>query len=296
MTTERSGPRPAEADIARNVADLLNRAHGQDLTPDEAKAVAVDANRPVRPQAEAPDDPATAPEPDDEPDEQAETSLACGPRRCMTCSTPEMCRGGCEDRELHVQRGDHAGQLARVRGARSRAGDPAHRGRAGPPHPVGAARLRRRAQRLPRGAARAEDPDPRPHGDQGPALHAAQPRAAARHLLRDDPQRRARSREDHRYPGARPHRREGLPGTESADDRRGASRVHHHADRPASQGPARRAAVLPRRAARRSRHRDGTHPPGVPADDRPEGPASSSSTRSTRSTGPAPATTSSPTS
>lgn len=75
VTSERSGPRPAEADIARNVADLLNRAHGQDLTRDEAKAVAVDANRPVRPQAEAPDDPTTVPEPDDEPDEQAETSL-----------------------------------------------------------------------------------------------------------------------------------------------------------------------------------------------------------------------------
>lgn len=69
MTIERSGLRPAEADIARNVADLLNRAHGQDLTPDEATAVAVDANRPVRPQAEASDDPATTPEPDDEPDE-----------------------------------------------------------------------------------------------------------------------------------------------------------------------------------------------------------------------------------
>ena len=36
MTTERSGPRPAEADIARNIADLLNRAHDQDLTPEEA--------------------------------------------------------------------------------------------------------------------------------------------------------------------------------------------------------------------------------------------------------------------
>lgn len=65
MIIERSGPRPAEADIARNVADLLNRAHGQDLNPEEAKAVAVDANRPVRPQTEA-DDPATTPEPDED--------------------------------------------------------------------------------------------------------------------------------------------------------------------------------------------------------------------------------------
>jgi hypothetical protein len=74
ITIERSGPRPAEADIARNVADLLNRAHGQDLTPDEPKAVAVNANRPVRPQAEEPDDPAETPQPDDEPDAQAEPS------------------------------------------------------------------------------------------------------------------------------------------------------------------------------------------------------------------------------
>lgn len=72
MTTERSGPRPAEADIARNVADLLNRAHGQRLTLEETKAVAVDANRPVRPRAEEPDDSADTPEPDDEPDEQVQ--------------------------------------------------------------------------------------------------------------------------------------------------------------------------------------------------------------------------------
>jgi putative transposase len=70
MTAERTGPRPAEADIARNIADLLNRAHGQGLTPDEAKAVAIEANRPVRPRAEEPDDHA---EPDSEyaPDEEA---------------------------------------------------------------------------------------------------------------------------------------------------------------------------------------------------------------------------------
>ena len=73
MTIERSGPRPAEADIARNVADLLNRAQGQDLNPEEAKAVAVDANRPVRPPTEAADDPATTPEPHEDGDETAES-------------------------------------------------------------------------------------------------------------------------------------------------------------------------------------------------------------------------------
>ena len=70
MTTERSGPRPAEADIARDVANLLSRAHGQDLTQEEAKAIAVDANRPLRPQAEEPDDRAVTPEPGDDTHEQ----------------------------------------------------------------------------------------------------------------------------------------------------------------------------------------------------------------------------------
>ena len=74
MTIGRSGPRPPEADIARNVADLLSRAHGQDLTPAEAKAVAVDANRPVRPQPKELQDSADSPESDDEPAEQPETS------------------------------------------------------------------------------------------------------------------------------------------------------------------------------------------------------------------------------
>jgi hypothetical protein len=69
MTAERTGPRPVEADIARNVADLLNRAHGQKLALDEAKAVAIDANRPVRPKTETPDD-HTEPDSEDEPDEQ----------------------------------------------------------------------------------------------------------------------------------------------------------------------------------------------------------------------------------
>jgi hypothetical protein len=70
MTAERTGPRPAEADIARNIADLLNRAHGQRLTPDEAKAVAIEANRPVRPRAEEPDD-HTEPDSEYGPDEKA---------------------------------------------------------------------------------------------------------------------------------------------------------------------------------------------------------------------------------
>ena len=71
MTTERSGPRPAEADIARNLADLLNRAHAQNLTPEEARAVAIDANRPVRPQAEESKVPAAC-RADDAADEQTE--------------------------------------------------------------------------------------------------------------------------------------------------------------------------------------------------------------------------------
>jgi Mu transposase, C-terminal len=74
MTAERSGPRPGEADIARNIAGLLNRAHGQDLTPEEAKAVAIDANRPVRTHAKEPDDLAETPQPDAGIDEQAEPS------------------------------------------------------------------------------------------------------------------------------------------------------------------------------------------------------------------------------
>ena len=53
MTTERSGPRPAEADIARNVADLLKRAHGQNLSVEEARAVAVEANRPAHPKSDS---------------------------------------------------------------------------------------------------------------------------------------------------------------------------------------------------------------------------------------------------
>ncbi len=62
VTTERSGPRPAEADVARNVADLLNRASGKNLSADEAKVIAVDANRPAHPKPETPE----APEPESE--------------------------------------------------------------------------------------------------------------------------------------------------------------------------------------------------------------------------------------
>jgi hypothetical protein len=55
-TAERSGPGPAEADIARNVADLLRRASGRNLSADEAKVVAVDANRPKHPRQAASED------------------------------------------------------------------------------------------------------------------------------------------------------------------------------------------------------------------------------------------------
>lgn len=75
MTTERFGPRPVEADIARNVTDLLNRAYGQDLTPEEAKAIAVDANRPARPRTEEPDD-RTEQASEAESDERMEPDLA----------------------------------------------------------------------------------------------------------------------------------------------------------------------------------------------------------------------------
>jgi hypothetical protein len=115
MTAERTGPRPVEADIARNVADFLDRAHGQKLAPDEAKAVAIDANRPVRPKAETPDD-HTEPDSEDEPDEQ--TAHDPGATRAgTTFSTLETFGGGCSDRGSYVQRGHHAGRLARVRGA-----------------------------------------------------------------------------------------------------------------------------------------------------------------------------------
>ena len=75
MTTERSGPRPAEADIARNVADLLNRAHGQDLSREDARAVAVEANRPAHPKPAAHEGPDPAAEPDDEAGQYEETAV-----------------------------------------------------------------------------------------------------------------------------------------------------------------------------------------------------------------------------
>ena len=62
-TAERSGPRPAEADVARNVADLLRRASGRNLSTDEAKVVAVEANRPKHPKPGASEDPVPEVEP-----------------------------------------------------------------------------------------------------------------------------------------------------------------------------------------------------------------------------------------
>lgn len=67
VAADRSGPRPAEADIARNAADLLKRASGQDLSAEEAKVVAVDANRPAHPKPEESEDPVPPPEPDEDP-------------------------------------------------------------------------------------------------------------------------------------------------------------------------------------------------------------------------------------
>lgn len=77
ITMDRSGPRPAEADIARNVADLLDRAHGTGLSPGDAKAVAIDANRPAHPEPE-PEDPAAAAE-DGSETEQSEPDATGGP-------------------------------------------------------------------------------------------------------------------------------------------------------------------------------------------------------------------------
>ena len=71
VTMERTGPRPPEADIARNVSDLLKRAGGQGLSPADAKAVAVDTNRPAhpRPPRTESSDPAPQPEEKAEPQE-----------------------------------------------------------------------------------------------------------------------------------------------------------------------------------------------------------------------------------
>jgi len=54
------------------VADLLNRARGQSLTPDEARAVAIDANRPARPSAEQPAAPADEADQDEDLTRQPE--------------------------------------------------------------------------------------------------------------------------------------------------------------------------------------------------------------------------------
>ena len=69
VTTERSGPRPAEADVARNIADLLKRASGQNLSADEAKVIAVDANRPAHPKPETSE--ASVPEPEEDLEQSA---------------------------------------------------------------------------------------------------------------------------------------------------------------------------------------------------------------------------------
>jgi hypothetical protein len=78
MTTERTGPRPAEADIARNVAELLARAHGQNLSQEDAKAIAIEANRPAHPKPPADaEDPALAARPGEA--EEAEPTAGTGP-------------------------------------------------------------------------------------------------------------------------------------------------------------------------------------------------------------------------
>lgn len=78
ITSERTGPRPAEADIARNVADLLARAHGQDLSREDAKAIAIEANRPAHPKPPAAEDPDLTAGPADEA-EGAEPTAGTGP-------------------------------------------------------------------------------------------------------------------------------------------------------------------------------------------------------------------------
>lgn len=72
MTTEQTGSRPAEADIARNVADLLARAHGQDLSREDARAIAIEANRPAHPKLPADEDPDFTAAPGEEAAEEAE--------------------------------------------------------------------------------------------------------------------------------------------------------------------------------------------------------------------------------
>jgi hypothetical protein len=72
MTADRRGPRPAEADTARAVASLLRRAHGHNLSKEDAKAVAVDSNRPARWPADGLADHDDPPEAADEPSGQPE--------------------------------------------------------------------------------------------------------------------------------------------------------------------------------------------------------------------------------
>jgi hypothetical protein len=79
MTTERTGPRPAEADVARNVAGLLARAHGRDLSREDARAIAIEANRPARPKPPADEDPDFSAAPGDETAEEAEPGACTEP-------------------------------------------------------------------------------------------------------------------------------------------------------------------------------------------------------------------------
>jgi hypothetical protein len=60
------------------VADLLKRASGEKLSADEAKAVAVDANRPAHPRAGAPEDPLPELAPDEDL-EQPDPGMAAEP-------------------------------------------------------------------------------------------------------------------------------------------------------------------------------------------------------------------------
>jgi hypothetical protein len=75
ITTERTGPRPAEADIARNVASLLKRAAGQGLRPADARAIAVDANRPAHPRPPKTEASELVPEPDENAERTASGTL-----------------------------------------------------------------------------------------------------------------------------------------------------------------------------------------------------------------------------
>jgi hypothetical protein len=71
LTAERNGPWPSEADIARNVADLLARAHGQDLSREDTRAIAIEANKPAHPKLPADEGPDFSAPPGDEVADEA---------------------------------------------------------------------------------------------------------------------------------------------------------------------------------------------------------------------------------